>query len=185
MDGAEACAVASGHVLVKALDRVRAGEVTELLVHVVRARTRIVPEPDAEDLHLERLLLEDLNDKRVAFDARAGGGGDGACQQSRSACLLRAARDEQLGKKNTHDVDADDLAIRLLNLLEFPAGGSSARCTKDIAEGRDAPEEVPETRLGDDLVRSNDAHAVDFGSRLGLSGQVAPDDLVFGERHPE
>lgn len=60
MDGAEAGTVAGSHVLVEGLDRVRAGELAELLVHVVRARARVVADPDAEDLDLKRLLLEDL-----------------------------------------------------------------------------------------------------------------------------
>lgn len=47
----------------------------------------------------------------------------------------------------------------------------------------DAPEEVPEARLGDDLIGRKDAHAIDFGSRLGLGGEVAAHDLVFLEAH--
>jgi hypothetical protein len=47
----------------------------------------------------------------------------------------------------------------------------------------DAPEEVPESRLRDDLVRRKDAHTIDFGSWLGLRGQMTPDDLVFLKAH--
>ena len=46
-----------------------------------------------------------------------------------------------------------------------------------------SPQEVPETRLGDDLVGREDAHTVDFWSGLRLSGEMATDDLVFLERH--
>jgi len=47
----------------------------------------------------------------------------------------------------------------------------------------DTPEEVPESRLRDDLVRRKDTHTVDFGSGLGLRGQMAPDNLVFLKAH--
>ena len=60
MDGPEAGAVAGGHVLVEGLDGGGAGELAELLVHVVRARARVVAQPDAKVLDLERLLLRDL-----------------------------------------------------------------------------------------------------------------------------
>lgn len=49
----------------------------------------------------------------------------------------------------------------------------------------DAPQEVPEPRLGNDLVRRKDPHAVDLGGGLRLGGQVAANDLVFLERHLE
>ena len=38
----EASTMAGGHVLIEALDSIGTAEFTELLVHVVRARTRIV-----------------------------------------------------------------------------------------------------------------------------------------------
>ena len=62
------------------------------------------------------------------------------------------------------DVKADDLAVGLLDFLELR-------------------KEVPEARLGDDLVRRKDAHAVDLGGGLMLRGQVTANDLVFVERH--
>ena len=49
----------------------------------------------------------------------------------------------------------------------------------------DAPQEVPETRLCDDLVGRKDAHTVNLRVRLTLSGEVAADDLEFLERHLE
>ena len=60
VDGPEASTVAGSHVLVERLDGVRTAELTELLVHVVRSGTRVVTEPDAEVLDLQRLLLVDL-----------------------------------------------------------------------------------------------------------------------------
>ena len=60
MDGAKAGTVTSSHVLVEGLNSLGPAHLTELLVHVVRARTRVVAEPDAEVLHLKRLLLLNL-----------------------------------------------------------------------------------------------------------------------------
>ena len=60
LDGPEAGTVAGGHVLVERLDGGSARELTELLVHVVRARARVVADPDTEVLDLQGLLLVDL-----------------------------------------------------------------------------------------------------------------------------
>ena len=60
MDRAEAGAVAGSHVLVEGLDGIRTTEFTELLVHVVGSRARIVAKPDTEVLDLQGLLLVDL-----------------------------------------------------------------------------------------------------------------------------
>ena len=60
VDRPETRPVASSHVLVERLDGIRTAELTELLVHVVRPGTRVVAEPDAEVLHLKRLLLLNL-----------------------------------------------------------------------------------------------------------------------------
>lgn len=57
-------------------------------------------------------------------------------------------------------VDANDLTGGLLDLLQ-------------------TPHEVPVTRLGNDFVGCEDAHAVHPRIRGGLGGQMAPDDLVF------
>lgn len=51
---------------------------------------------------------------------------------------------------------------------------SSRRC---------APEEVPEARLCDNIVDRKDTHPVDLGSRLGLGGEMPPDNLVFRQAH--
>ena len=48
---------------------------------------------------------------------------------------------------------------------------------------KSVPKEVPEARLGDDLARRKDAHAVDFGGGVCIGGQVASDDLVFLKTH--
>lgn len=60
VDAAEARTVARGHVLVHQLNGLCAAQRTELLVHVVRARARVVAQPDGEVLHLSRRLLLDL-----------------------------------------------------------------------------------------------------------------------------
>lgn len=62
--------------------------------------------------------------------------------------------------KSTYRLDADDLTSGLLDLLE-------------------TTQEVPVTGLGDSLVRGEDGHAVHGRGRVGLGGQVAPDDLVL------
>lgn len=63
---------------------------------------------------------------------------------------------------DTYHIDADDLAVALLDLPELG-------------------QEVPEPRLGDNRVRRKDAHTVQLGRGVGLSGQIAPNDLVLGE----
>lgn len=61
---------------------------------------------------------------------------------------------------STHLVEADDLSIGLLDLAELH-------------------QEVPETGLGNNGVRSEYSHAVELGSWVRLSWQVAANDLVF------
>lgn len=46
-----------------------------------------------------------------------------------------------------------------------------------------APQEIPEPGLGDNLIGRENAHTVDFGSRLRLRGEMASDDLVFLKAH--
>ena len=78
------------HILVEALDGIGTREFAELLVHVVGSGTRVVAEPDAEVLHLERLLLADLHGGPPA--QRQGRGGQRqrlqAVVSSHSACHL-------------------------------------------------------------------------------------------------
>jgi len=64
------------------------------------------------------------------------------------------------GSLLVNDVQGDDLAVGLLDLAQLH-------------------EEVPETGLGDHGVGCKDSHAVEFRGRVGVGGQVAPDDLVF------
>ena len=63
VDGTEAGAVASSHVLVESLDSVGAGHLTVLLVHVVGSGTGIVTDPDTEVLDLQWALLMDLRSR--------------------------------------------------------------------------------------------------------------------------
>lgn len=60
VDRPEASTVAGGQVLVHGLDSLASGHLTVLLVHVVSARARVVTDPDAEVLDLQRVLLVDL-----------------------------------------------------------------------------------------------------------------------------
>mgnify|MGYP006876479973 FL=1 len=60
LNRAETGTVTGGHVLVAGVDGVGTRELTVLLVHVVSSRARVVAEPDAKVLDLERLLLADL-----------------------------------------------------------------------------------------------------------------------------
>lgn len=60
MDGPETSTVAGSHVGVERLDSVCSGQLTVLLVHVVRAGTRVISDPDTEVLDLEGVLLVDL-----------------------------------------------------------------------------------------------------------------------------
>ena len=71
VDRPEACTVAGSHVLVERLDSVGAGELTELLVHVVGSRAGVVSEPDTKVLDLERLLLVDLRRGNGRYEAKS------------------------------------------------------------------------------------------------------------------
>lgn len=62
----------------------------------------------------------------------------------------------------THLVQADDLTVGLLDLAQLG-------------------KEVPETGLGDNIVRRKDTHAVELWGRVGIRGQMAPNDLVLCE----
>ena len=70
MDRPEAGTVAGSHVLVERLDGISTGELTELLVHVVGARTRVVAEPDTKVLDLQGLLLVNLRIQRRAKETQ-------------------------------------------------------------------------------------------------------------------
>lgn len=109
--------VTGGHVTVALRDGTANGQVTVLAVHVVRTGARIVTQPDAEVLHLQRRLLQDA-------------------------------------------LHRDDLAGCLLELAQLT-------------------QEVPEARLGHDVVRGEDVHLEERRVLLLLRGQLAPDHLVF------
>ena len=70
MDRPETGTVAGSHVLVEGLDGIRASELTELLVHVVGTRPRVVAEPDTEVLDLQWLLLVNLRIQRRAKETQ-------------------------------------------------------------------------------------------------------------------
>lgn len=69
-------------------------------------------------------------------------------------------RKSELAGFSTYGVQADNLAVGLLELAE----GSH---------------EVPEARLGHNGVGRKDAHAVQLGRGVRLGGQVTPDNLVL------
>lgn len=60
VDRGETRTVTSGHVLVQRLGGLGARKRTELLVHVVRTRSRVVSQPHGKVLDLDGLLLVDL-----------------------------------------------------------------------------------------------------------------------------
>lgn len=93
MDGPEAGTVAGSHVGVEGLDGVDSGQLTVLLVHVVRTRSGVVSEPDTEVLDLLGVLLVDL--------------------RYQSVWLFTSFR-----KFATYSLDADDLTGGLLDLSE-------------------------------------------------------------------
>ena len=64
MDRPETGTVAGSHILVEGFHGIRARELTELLVHVVCTRARIVAEPDTKVLDLQGLLFVDLKSRR-------------------------------------------------------------------------------------------------------------------------
>ena len=59
----------------------------------------------------------------------------------------------------------------------------STRAFEKFDSRVNTPQEVPETRLRNDLIQRKDAHAVDLGVWIGLRGQVTADDLVLRDGH--
>ena len=86
MDRPETCTVASSHVLVEGLDGISTRELTELLVHVVGARTRVITEPDTKVLDLQGLLLVNLKETNMVARTACFG------QLSHSACHLNGCK---------------------------------------------------------------------------------------------
>jgi hypothetical protein len=60
VDGPETGTVTGSHIRVQGLDGIGSGQLTVLLVHVVRARSRVVSQPDTEVLDFLGVLLVDL-----------------------------------------------------------------------------------------------------------------------------
>ena len=127
VDGAETGTVAGSHVLVESLNGLGAGHLAELLVHVVGTGARVVAEPDTEVLDLEGALLVDLKQ-------------------------ISAVIPEPWHSIDTYHVQADDLAVGLLQLAELS-------------------KEVPEAGLGDNGVGRKDAHAVQLGRGFASEGR--------------
>ena len=73
MNRPETSTVSSSHVLVQRLDGIRPRKLAELLVHVVRARTRIVTQPDTKVLDFQRFLFMDLEKKHARQGMRGFG----------------------------------------------------------------------------------------------------------------
>ena len=46
-----------------------------------------------------------------------------------------------------------------------------------------APQEIPESRLSNDFIGRENAHAVYLGIGLTLRGEMTTDDLIFDEAH--
>ena len=67
LDGLEASTMARSHFLVTRSDGSNTAGVTILLVHVVRAGTRVVSKPDAKILDHGGVLLKDLNALKIRF----------------------------------------------------------------------------------------------------------------------
>lgn len=102
----------SSHILVHALDSVCTGQLTILLVHVVRSRARIVAEPDTKVLHLQGLLLVDL--------------------------IPIISIRSRMNIDGTHDVDTDNLTRGLLYLLQLAKKVPETALGDDLIGRKDA-----------------------------------------------
>lgn len=154
MDGPEAGTVTGGHVLVHGLDSVGAGHVTVFLVHVVGTGAGVVTDPDTEVLDLLGALLVNLQGDLltcILFQEKHSAAAHCRLRTLCSSCC------EQIGK---YLVEGDDLAVCLLDLPQLG-------------------EEVPETRLGHNIVGGKDAHAVKLRGGVGLTGEETANDLVL------
>lgn len=156
MDGPETGTVAGGHVLVHSLDGLSPRHLTVLLVHVVGTRAGVVSDPDAEVLDLQRVLLVDLKQKKLAWSAY----NPPMIVTLQPRCLSPAALRVFGSSDSTYHVDGHDLTSGLLDLLQ-------------------TPHEVPVSGLGDNGVGSEDSHTVQSRGGVGLCGQVSANDLVL------
>lgn len=112
-----ASTMAGSHVTVALCNCASNGQVAVFTVHVVGARTRVVTQPDAEVLDLQRSLLE-------------------------------------------LSLHRDDLAGGLLELTQLT-------------------QEIPESRLGNDVIRCEDDHLEEWRIWILLGRQFATDDLIL------
>jgi hypothetical protein len=63
----ESSTMSGSHILIQCLDSIGAAQFSVLLVHVVSARARVVTNPDAKILDLERaLLMDDIEGHNLA-----------------------------------------------------------------------------------------------------------------------
>ena len=74
--------------------------------------------------------------------------------------LVRSQKARRVVGRAAYLVQAHDLTVGLLDLLQLH-------------------QEVPEAGLGDDIIGGEDAHAVQLGGGVGLGRQMAANDLVF------
>lgn len=167
--------MARSHVLVQALDRVRTGQVAELLVHVVCTRPRVVAQPDAEVFHLQRLALRNLSRQRKHARRKTQIIGQ---LRSHSACHLNGYARDMIHTMLTPMTSP----LAFLTFFNFLHSFVKTPTTNIIEQVSSAPEEVPETGFCDNFIGREDAHAVDFGGWLTIRGQVAAHDLVFLQR---
>lgn len=177
VDRPETSTVAGSHVLVEGLDGIGTRELTELLVHVVGARTRVVAQPDTKVLDLQGLLLVDLRGDHAANVEVT----HSAMVSSHSACHLNGCKGQQRGY-NTDNVDTNDFTTGFLDLVQLTTRSRQREAVFSYNIWY-TPQEVPETRLGNDLVGRKYTHAVDLGGGLMFGRKMAADDLVFLERH--
>lgn len=100
--------VAGRHVLVQRSDSISATKISDLLVHVVCARARIISDPDAKVLNFQRLGLGDLQTFTRAL----------VSSDSFPSLLNSQWGKTKYNPTDTYRVDRDDLAVRLLDLLQ-------------------------------------------------------------------
>lgn len=115
------------------------------------ARARVVSQPDAEVFHLEGLFLRDL---RTAVDEQRS-------REVNEEIQSLAGWSEPVRKRRkTYDIEANKFSCSFLDLAKFA-------------------QEIPEARLGNDIIWRKDAHAVELGLWLLLGWQLAANNLVL------
>ena len=107
VDGPEACTMPGRHVLIKALNSICPREFTELLVHVVGSRARVVSQPDAKVFDLQRLLFVDLQNR-------------GSPRPVSNPIPPASWGLQGTSTDNTYNSDTNDLAAGLLDLFQLP-----------------------------------------------------------------